>query len=176
MLCVPYYITPSYRTFPPTVQSRTRIYINSPRKETTTLHIHPPMRMRAPPTPMTAPRAPPPAAAVSATRIVRLAVVARTAAAVVARDAVAVQPGQNSGEKEEDNVHDAKRKRGLEQRAVLVGVDGEKGPVGQEACVDVGAVGVGDEAEVVDAGYESAYDACFFFLCVYRSALGFQLL
>lgn len=106
---------------------------------------------------------------VSAARVVRLAVVALRRAAVF-RDVAAVDPGQHSGEEEEDAVHDAEREAGLEHRARLVGVDVEpravelaedaKVDVVAVAAHDVGAVGVRDEAEVVDACDERADEAC----------------
>lgn len=115
----------------------------------------------APPAAVPAPGAVP---AVSPARVVRLAVVAG-----VLGDAVAVEPGEHGGEEEEDAVHDAKRKTGLEHGARLVGVDRDavavEGPEYPEADVvarpaDVGAVGAGDEAEVVDCCDEGADEAC----------------
>lgn len=119
-----------------------------------------------------------PAPAVAAARVVRLAVVPVAAAAAVlasrggaaaAADAVAVQPGEDGGEEEEDGVHDAEGEARLEQGARLVGVDADAVAVDAEeaevdgvgrAVGDVGAVGAGDEAEVVDAGDEGADEAC----------------
>lgn len=120
------------------------------------------MRVRAaPPAAVPAARAVP---AVSAARVVRLAVVLR-----VLGDAVAVEPGEDGGEEEEDAVHDAEREAGLEHGARLVGVDRDavavEGPEYPEADVvarpaDVGAVGAGDEAEVVDGCDEGADESC----------------
>lgn len=108
--------------------------------------------MRAPPAAVAAVRAAAPA--VSPARVVRLAVVA--AAALVARQPVAVQPGEDGREEEEDGVHDAQGEGGLEQRTGLVRINAD--PVARElakdakvdvvlrAVCDVCAVGVGDEA------------------------------
>lgn len=129
------------------------------------------MRVRAPPAPV-APMATP-ARAVPAARVVRLAIIPAAAAlattTAAAADAVAVQPGEHGGEEEEDGVHDAEGEARLEQRARLVGVDAQAVAVdAKEAKVDVvrgavanvGAIGAGDEAEVVDAGDEGTYEAC----------------
>lgn len=113
-----------------------------------------------------------PAPAVTATRVVGLTVVAAAAtlSCVVATDAVAVEPCEDRGEEEEDAVHDAEGKASLEKGACLVGVDAEaiavelaentEVEVVGGARGDMGAVGAGDEAEVVDARNESADEAC----------------
>jgi len=102
--------------------------------------------------------------AVAAARVVRLAVVAGVLA-----DAVAVEPGQDGGEEEEDAVHDAEGEAGLEHGARLVGVDGDavavEGPKRPEGDVvararHVGAVGARDESEVVDGRDEGADESC----------------
>lgn len=126
------------------------------------LDVDPAVRVRAaPPAAVPAPGAVP---AVSPARVVRLAVVPR-----VLGDAVAVEPGEHGGEEEEDAVHDAEREAGLEHGARLVGVDRDavavEGPEYPEADVvarpaDVGAVGAGDETEVVDCCDEGADESC----------------
>lgn len=125
----------------------------------------------APPAAVPAPGAVP---AVAPARVVRLAVVAG-----VLGDAVAVEPGEHGGEEEEDAVHDAEREAGLEHGARLVGVDVDavavEGPEYPEADVvarpaDVGAVGAGDEAEVVDGCDEGADEACGENKCVSGTA------
>lgn len=116
------------------------------------------------------------ACAVAAARVVGLAVVAAAAPAPAAGggggadEAVAVEPGEDGGEEEEDAVHDAEGEAGLEHGAGLVGVDADavavegaenaKGEVVRVAAADVGAVGAGDEAEVVDARYEGTDEGC----------------
>lgn len=103
------------------------------------------------------------AAAVAVAVRVRLAVVR---GAVAAADAVAVEASQNTGDEEEDAVHDAEGEGGLEHGARLVGAGvqgGDRGAAeGAEADVvgvaarDVGAVGRGDEAQGPDGADEGA--------------------
>lgn len=81
--------------------------------------------------------------------------------AAIASEAVAVHPGKYGGEEEKDCVHDAECEGSFQECAILVGVDGEEGAARQEAAINVGAVGVGDEAEVVDTGDEGAHEAYF---------------
>lgn len=74
---------------------------------------------------------------------------------------------QESGDSEEDAIHDAEREARLPHRAFLVGVQAHGGGIAVDAVVvdgdgeavvggEVGAVGVGDVAELVDAGDEGA--------------------
>lgn len=138
------------------------------------LDVHAAVRVRAAPAAVAAVAAP--AAAVAAARVVGLAVVAvggggaGAAAGAAAAHAVAVEPGEEGGEEEEDDVHDAEGEARLEQGARLVRVDAEAVAVelAKDAKVDVvggpgrdvRAVGPGDEAEVVDACDEGAEEAC----------------
>jgi hypothetical protein len=83
---------------------------------------------------------------------------------------VAVEPGQDGGEEEEDAVHDAEGEAGLEHGAGLVGADRDAVAVevAEDAEVDVvlvaggdvGTVGAADPAEVVDCCDECADEAC----------------
>lgn len=108
------------------------------------------------------------ASPVAAARVVRLAVVSAGRPAI-ARHVIAVDPGEDSGEEEKDAVHDTQREAGLEHCAGLVGIDFEtvaaegaenaKVDVVGRAGGDVGAVGAGDEAEVVDTCDECANEA-----------------
>lgn len=99
--------------------------------------------------------------------VVSLAVVGL---AVGAAGAVAVEPGEDGGEEEEDAVHDAKGEAGLEHGARLVdrGVDAvvrvgrAKGPkvdIEATAGADVYAVGVGNVAQIPDSGDEGTHKA-----------------
>lgn len=83
---------------------------------------------------------------------------------------VAVNPGKDGREEEKDAVHDAEREAGLEHCASLVGIDFEaiaaEGAENAKVNVvgrtggDVGAVGAGDEAEVVNTCDECANETC----------------
>lgn len=119
--------------------------------------------MRAPVAAVAAP------AAVSVVVAAAGAVAARLVAVLLLLRAVAVEPGEDGGEGEEDAVHDAEGEGGLEHGARLVGADVEAVDAGRpedaEADVppvardDVGAVGARDEAQVVDGGDEGAEEA-----------------
>jgi hypothetical protein len=92
-------------------------------------------------------------------------VVVIRATVVIGADAVAVVEGDKGGPGEEDAVHNAKRPRGLEHGAGLVGAQVEVG-VGEGDAAgrrgvgavagEAGAVRVGNAAQVVDGGDEGA--------------------
>ena len=74
---------------------------------------------------------------------------------------------QKGGDGEENAIHDAKREAGFPHRTFLVGVQAHGGGIAADAVVvdgdgestiggEIGAVGVGDVAELVDAGDEGA--------------------
>lgn len=109
-----------------------------------------------------------PASPVAAARVVRLAVVSARRPAI-ARHVVAVDPGQDGSEEEENAVHDAECEAGLEHCAGLVGINFEAiaAEGAEDAKVDVvgraggnvGAVGASYKAEVVDTCNECANEA-----------------